>query len=85
MKEDPIHIGLIFLGAACTSLGFGATLVYLAWVGFRDGSYPLTSAHDLRGTFARLVASVIGLFGILVTGCGIATLVFGFFRVRQLL
>jgi hypothetical protein len=85
MNPDPVKIGFIFLGASCTSLGFGATLLYFAWIGFRDASYPLTQTVQLRGVLARFAAFVIGAFGMLVIGCGIATLVFGFFRVRQLL
>ena len=85
MNPDPIRLGLIFLGAACTSLGFGATLLYFAWIGFRDNSYPLTETIQLRGTLAKCAAFVVGTFGVIVVGCGVATLVFGFFRVRQLL
>ncbi len=85
MKPDPVKVGFIFLGAACTSLGFGATLLYFAWIGFRNASYPLTKTQQLRGMPARFVACLIGIFGLLVFGCGIATLVFGYFRMRQLL
>ncbi|MBL8815204.1 MAG: hypothetical protein JNL58_04175 [Planctomyces sp.] len=85
MNQNPIKIGLIFLGAACTSLGFGVPLLYLAWVGFRDASYPLTHTVQLRGIPARIAACVIGAFGTIVVICGIATLVFGIFRVKQLL
>ena len=85
MHPDPVEIGLIFLGAAFTSLGFGVPLLYLAWIGFRDASYPLTRTIQLRGILARIAAFVIGAFGLLAVGCGIATLLFGFFRLRQLL
>ena len=85
MNADPIKIGFVFLGAACTSLGFGVTLLYGAWVGIRDGSYPLTKTTQLRGLLARIAALTIGAFGLLVLACGVATLVFGYFRVRQLL
>ena len=85
MNADPVKIGFIFLGAACTSLGFGATLLYFSWIGFRDASYPLTRSVQLRGILARAAAFVIGGFGVLVVGCGVATLVFGFLRLRQLL
>ena len=85
MDPDPIKIGLIFLGAACTSLGFGGTLLYFAWNGLRDGSYPLTENYQLQGIGARLVACLVGLFGLIAVACGIATLVFGYFRVQQLL
>ena len=73
MNPDPVKIGFIFLGASCTSLGFGATLLYFAWIGFRDASYPLTQTVQLRGVLARFAAFVIGVFGMLVIGCGIAT------------
>lgn len=85
MNPDPVKIGLIFLGAACTSLGFGATLLYFAWIGFRDASYPLTRTVQLRGILARIAAFVIAAFGLLVVGCGIATVIFGVFRLKQLL
>jgi uncharacterized PurR-regulated membrane protein YhhQ (DUF165 family) len=85
MNPDPVRIGLIFLGAACTSFGFGATLLYWSWIGLRDASYPLTRTIQLKGILARFTAFVIGSFGAFVVGCGVATLVFGFLRVRQLL
>ena len=85
MNPDPIKLSFIFLGAACTSLGFGGTLLYLAWLGFRDGFYPLTSTYDLKGWPARIAATLVGLFGLLAVICGLGTLVFGFIRVRQLL
>ena len=85
MKPDPVRVGLIFLGAACTSISFGVALLYFAWIGFRDASYPLTGTSQLRGLAARIVAVLIALFGTFVIGCGIATIVFGIYRVRQLI
>ena len=85
MDADPVKVGLIFLGAACTSLGFGAAILYFAWIGFRNGSYPLTASRDLTGALAKVAAVLIGLFGLLVVTCGVVTLVFGFLRVRQLM
>ncbi len=85
MAPDPVKVGFIFLGAACTSLVFGVTLLYFARIGFRDASYPLTKTVELRGTRARIAACFVGAFGLLACGCGIATLWFGFLRLKQLL
>ena len=85
MNPDPIKIGFVFLGAACTSLGFGASLITIAWTGFRNAAYPLTKSVQLRGTLARIAAIVVGAFGLLACVCGLVTLWFGFFRVKQLL
>lgn len=85
MNPDPVKLGFVFLGAACTSLGFGAMLIRLAWNGFRNGSYPLSNTSQLTGTPARLVALAIGAVAVLAITCGIVILVFGFFRMKQLL
>ncbi|MFO0976943.1 MAG: hypothetical protein U0996_11135 [Planctomycetaceae bacterium] len=81
---DPVKIGFIILGAALTSLGFGTKFLRLAWVGFRDASYPLSETKQLRGTPARLAALLIGAFGLVTFTCGIAALVFGYWRMKQL-
>ncbi len=80
----PFKIAAIFLGAACTSLFFGVKILRYGLAGFRDGTYPLTSDRDLEGVWARLAASIIILFGAIACICGIVTLVFGYFRIRQL-
>ena len=85
MKPDPIKIGLIFLGASCTGFVFGATIIYLAWKGFQSASYPLTKTYQLEGNLARGAAVLIGLFGLFVFCCGVATLWFGIWRVGQLI
>lgn len=85
MNPDPVKVGFVILGAALTSLGFGATLLRLAWVGFRDASYPLSESTQLTGTTARIVAVLIGVIGFVPVICGIAALVFGFWRMKELL
>ena len=82
---SPVKIGLIFLGAACTSLGFGGVLMSHGIKGFSRASYPLTNTYQLQGVAARIAASVIMLFALFVIGCGVVTLVFAYFRMRQLL
>lgn len=82
---DPIKVGLIFLGAAATSCFFGTKILCLGWRGFFDAEYPLSASRNLTGLAARLVATLILLFGIAVIACGIATSVFGYYRLRQLL
>lgn len=81
----PFKVAAIFLGAACTSLFFGVKIIHFGLIGFRDGTYPLMSEKNLEGNLARLAASIIILFGAIACACGIATLVFGYFRMRQLL
>ena len=82
---SPVEIAAIFLGAACTSFLFGVKIIRYGLIGFRDGTYPLTSEKNLTGRWARLAASVIIFFGLIACTCGIVTLVFGYFRMRQLL
>ena len=81
----PIKVGLIFLGAACTSLFFGVKILRLGLTGFRSGRYPLSASRNLEGISARVVASIIVLFGALTCICGVVTLVFGYFRLRQMI
>ena len=81
----PFKIALIFLGAGCTSIGFGVKVLWHGWRGFRDASYPLSSTQELSGFWARMVAGIIMLFGAIVFFVGVATIVFGYFRVRQLI
>ena len=85
MNPDPVKVGFVILGGALTSLGFGATLLRLAWVGFRDASYPLSEKTQLTGTTARIVAVLIGAIALVPVICGIAALVFGYWRMKQLL
>jgi len=85
MNPDPVKLGFVLLGAAGTSLGFGAMLMRLAWIGFRDASYPLSKTSQLTGTPARSVALAMGFFALLVIICGIVILVFGYFRMKELL
>ncbi len=85
MKPDPVRVALIFLGAASTSLVFGGAILFFAWQGFRRGSYPLTPSRHLTGVAAKFISIVVALFGLIVFGCGLATLYFGFLRMRQLL
>lgn len=82
---DPIKVGFIFLGTALTSLFFGCKLLYLGWCGLRDGEYPLSESKQLTGFWALLAAAMIFLFGMVTFCCGIATLIFGYFRLQQLL
>ncbi len=81
----PIKVGLIFLGAACTSLFFGLKILRHGLAGLRSGRYPLSADRDLEGASARIVASLIALFGTLTFICGVVTLVFGYFRLRQMI
>ncbi len=85
MNPDPVKVGFVILGAALTSLGFGAFLLRLAWVGFRDASYPLSETTQLTGSSARMVALLIGVVALVPVSCGIAALVFGFWRMKALL
>lgn len=85
MNPDPVKLGFVLLGAVCTSVGFGMMLIRLAWTGFRDASYPLSKTSQLTGTPARIAALVIGFFALLAITCGIVILVFGYFRMKELL
>lgn len=85
MNPDPIKVGFVFLGAALTSLGFGGVLLFHAWKGMKGGSYPLTKTLELTGLPARCAAFAIGVFGLVAVLCGVATLIFGWMRVQQLL
>ena len=52
---SPVEIAAIFLGAACTSFLFGVKIIRYGLIGFRDGTYPLTSEKNLdclAGTLA---------------------------------
>lgn len=82
---NPVRVGLIFLGAAATSLFFGFRLMRHGLEGFRKGTYPLTDTTDLKGLPALAATLTIMTFGALCIVCGIATLVFAVYRLKQLL
>lgn len=52
---------------------FGTSLLYPAWIGFRDASYLLTRTSQIRSLPARFAVWIVGTFGLIVVGYGFTT------------